>query len=150
VDCIALVTSSHKEVGSTAGHRLADTSPLQATRVKDTPRRLDICRSAIIKKDFQQLAEIIEQDSNLMHAVMMTSKPPLFYWEPQTLEVMRTVTNWRAQGIPVAYTLDAGPNVHVICLSSASEKIKNSLEQMDIIQRLIIAKPGSGAVLWDN
>ena len=150
VDCIALIATGHKKVSSTAGHRFADTSPLQTARVQDAPRRLGICRSAIIKKDFQLLAEIIELDSNLMHAVMMTSKPPLFYWEPQTLEVMRAVRNWRAQGIPACYTLDAGPNVHVICLSSVSEKIKNNLEQMDFVQRLIIAKPGSGAFLLDN
>lgn len=150
VDCIALVTAGHKEVGSTAGHRLANTSPLQTARVEDAPRRLDICRSAILKKDFQQFAEIIELDSNLMHAVMMTSTPPLFYWEPQSLEVMRAVKRWRGQGIPVCYTLDAGPNVHVICLSSVSEKIKNNLVQMSSIQRIIIAKPGSGAIVLTN
>ena len=150
VDCIALVTANHKEVGSTAGHRLANTSPLQAARVHDAPRRLDICRSAILKKDFQQFAEIVELDSNLMHAVMMTSTPPLFYWEPQTLEIMRAVRIWRGQGIPVCYTLDAGPNVHVICLSSDYEKIKHNLEQMRIIQRVIVSKPGSGAAFLPN
>jgi diphosphomevalonate decarboxylase len=150
VDCIALVTAGHKEVGSTAGHHLANTSPLQTARVQDTPRRLNICRSAILKQDFQQFAEIVELDSNLMHAVMMTSTPPLFYWEPQTLEVMRNVRNWRGQGIPVCYTLDAGSNVHVICLSLVREKIKHNLEQMSFIQRVIISKPGSGAIVLDN
>jgi diphosphomevalonate decarboxylase len=150
VDCIALVTAGHKEVGSTAGHRLANTSPLQSARVEDAPRRLDSCRSAIFKKDFQQFAEIIELDSNLMHAVMMTSTPPLFYWEPQSLEVMRAVRRWRGQGIPVCYTLDAGPNVHVICLSFDHEKIKLKLEEMGIIQRVFIARPGSGAIILAN
>jgi diphosphomevalonate decarboxylase len=150
VDCIALVTTGHKEIGSTAGHHLAKTSPLQSARVQDAPRRLDRCRSAIIKKDFQQFAEIVEQDSNLMHAVMMTSTPPIFYWEPLTLEVMNKVRNWRGQGIPVCYTLDAGPNVHVICLSSASDRIKNNLEQMSYVQRVIVAIPGSGAFILNN
>ncbi len=150
VDCIALITSGHKEVGSTAGHYLANTSPLQTARIQDTPRRLDICRSAILKQDFQQFAEIVELDSNLMHAVMMTSTPPLFYWEPQTLEVMRNVRIWRGQGIAACYTLDAGSNVHVICLSSALEKIKHNLEQMNFIQRVITSKPGSGARVVNN
>jgi diphosphomevalonate decarboxylase len=150
LDCIALVTASHKEVGSTAGHQLANTSPLQSARIQDTQRRLDICRSAILKQDFQRFADIVELDSNLMHAVMMTSTPPLFYWEPQSLELMRKVRNWRTQGIPVCYTLDAGSNVHVICLSSGLEKIKHNLEQIDFIQRLIIARPGSGARVIDN
>jgi diphosphomevalonate decarboxylase len=150
VDCIALVTAGHKEVGSTAGHRLANTSPLQTARIQDAQRRLDICRSAILKQDFQKFADIVEQDSNLMHAVMMTSTPPLFYWEPQSLEVMRKVKNWRSQGNPVCYTLDAGANVHVICLSLIFEKIKHNLEQMNFVQRVIIARPGSGARVLDN
>jgi diphosphomevalonate decarboxylase len=150
VDCIALVTASHKEVGSTAGHHLAHSSPLQTARIQDAQRRLDICRSAILKQDFQKFADIVELDSNLMHAVMMTSTPSLFYWEPQSLEVMRNVRNWRSQGIPVCYTLDAGSNVHVICLASAFEKIKNNLEQMNFVQRVIIARPGSGARVSDH
>ena len=150
VDCIALITASHKEVGSTTGHHLAHTSPLQTARIQDAQRRLDICRSAILKQDFQKLADIVELDSNLMHAVMMTSTPPLFYWEPQTLEVMRKVREWRSQGIPACYTVDAGPNVHVICLASAFEKIKHNLEQMNFVQRVIIARPGSGAAVLNH
>ena len=71
-----------RPVGSTAGHALAGTSPLQAGRLADAPRRLQIARRAILERDFASLAEIVEHDSNLMHAVMMTSTPPLFYWEP--------------------------------------------------------------------
>jgi len=53
VDCVAIVNASHKKTGSTEGHALARTSPLQVGRVADTPRRLDICRTAILKKDFE-------------------------------------------------------------------------------------------------
>jgi diphosphomevalonate decarboxylase len=52
VDCIAIVSDVHKPTGSTAGHALADTSPLQAARVVDAPHRLDICRQAILNRDF--------------------------------------------------------------------------------------------------
>ena len=50
VDCIAVVSASHKKTGSTEGHSIAPTSPLQAARVADTPRRLEICRNAIINQ----------------------------------------------------------------------------------------------------
>lgn len=145
LDCIAIITSRHKEVGSSEGHHLAASSPLQNSRVMDTPRRLEICRKAIQNKDFQTLAEIVELDSNLMHAVMMTSTPPLLYWEPNSLELMRQVRIWRSQGLPVCYSMDAGANVHILCQAEAGEKVKSLLNQVDFIQRLIIAKPGSGA-----
>ena len=79
VDCVAIVSASHKKTGSTEGHAIAGTSPLQDARVADAPRRLEICRNAILKKDFEAFANIIEHDSDMMHSVMMTSKPPLMY-----------------------------------------------------------------------
>src|SRR5215207_3275321 len=86
VDCVAIVSASHKKTGSTEGHGLAGTSPLQAARVADAPRRLDICRRAILERDFNSFASIVELDSDMMHAVMMTSTPALHYWNPASLE----------------------------------------------------------------
>ncbi len=62
VDCVAIVSASHKKTGSTEGHSLAPTSPLQEARVADAPRRLEICRNAILNCDFDAFASIIELD----------------------------------------------------------------------------------------
>ena len=129
VDLIAVVSHAHKEVGSSAGHALAATSPLQDTRVADCPRRLQICRQAILEKDFLAFAEIVELDSNLMHAVMMTSSPPILYWEPGTVAIMKKVIEWRSQGLQVCYTLDAGPNVHVLCLAQDASQLEKLLQE---------------------
>jgi diphosphomevalonate decarboxylase len=59
-DCIAVVSQAHKPTGSTEGHARASSSSLQAARVADTPRRLDLCRRAILERDFQALAEVVE------------------------------------------------------------------------------------------
>jgi len=114
-DCIAMVSADHKSTGSTQGHALAPTSPLQTARVADAPRRLDLCRRAIQDRDFLTLAAIVELDSDMMHAVMMTSKPPLHYLTAASVEVMSRVRSWRREGLPVCSTVDAGPNVHIIC-----------------------------------
>jgi len=95
VDCIAIVSHAHKKVGSTGGHALAHTSPLQQTRIDDTPRRLDACREALLVRDFARFAEVVEEDSTMMHAIMMTSRPPLYYWLPPTLAIMDSVRKWR-------------------------------------------------------
>lgn len=147
VDCVAVLKTGHKPVGSTEGHSLAGTSPLQAARVADTPRRLAACREAILRRDFAALAEIIEQDSNLMHAVMMTSTPPLFYWEPASLEVMQAVRSWRKAGLAAAYTLDAGPNVHVICKGSAYPAVQQKLSELHAVRQVLVARPGGPAHL---
>ncbi|MBA4376284.1 MAG: diphosphomevalonate decarboxylase [Anaerolinea sp.] len=145
VDCIAVVESGHKKTGSTEGHKLASTSPLQNARVQDTDRRLDRCRDAIIARDFETFAEIIEQDSNLMHAVMMTSRPALLYWEPATIEIIKAVQAWRKAGIPAAYTVDAGPNVHIISEAKSLDAIKHRLSSLPGVKEILIAHPGGPA-----
>jgi diphosphomevalonate decarboxylase len=149
VDCIAVVSSKPKPVGSTEGHLLARTSPIQASRVADAPRRLDICRRAILERDFSAFAEILELDSNLMHAVMMTSNPPLFYWQPETLAIMQTVRSEYSKGIPVCCTVDAGPNVHVICTSNVSVYVTVLLESIPGVQKVRQARVGGPARLID-
>jgi diphosphomevalonate decarboxylase len=144
-DCIAIVSAEHKPTGSTEGHALAGTSPLQVARVADAPRRLEVCREAILNRDFNVLAEIIEHDSNLMHAVMMTSHPALFYWEPATLRVMDAVRAWRKDGLQAAYTIDAGPNVHVICASEALQDIRDRLSALPGVSRVLAAGVGGAA-----
>lgn len=145
VDCIALVETTHKKTGSSEGHKMASSSPLQPARVADSDRRIERCREALLARDFETFAEIIEQDSNMMHSVMMTSKPALFYWEPATIEVMKSVQAWRKANIPAAYTIDAGPNVHVLCESSVLENVKRRLASIQGVKEVIVATPGGPA-----
>jgi diphosphomevalonate decarboxylase len=146
-DCVAIVSTGHKTTGSTEGHALASTSLLQAARVAEAPRRLDLCRKAILERDFSLFAEIIEHDSDLMHAVMMTSRPALFYWQPATLEVMEVVRALRQNGTPVAYTIDAGPNVHIICLPTEAGKMSEDLKSIPGVSDVLVAKVGGAAKL---
>lgn len=146
-DCIAIIEVSQKKVSSTEGHALAHTSPLQTARILDAPRRMDLCRSAIQARDFNALAGIIELDSCMMHSVMMTSNPPLFYWEPATLNLIKTVAAWRKTGVPAACTIDAGANVHVICEQKNAENIQKRLEQHPDVKEVLISGIGGPATL---
>jgi diphosphomevalonate decarboxylase len=147
VDCVAIVSAQHKKTGSTEGHALAWTSPLQAARVADATRRLDICRNAILQKDFEVFANIIEHDSDMMHSVMMTSTPPLMYWQSATVEVFHQVREWRAGGLPAAYTVDAGANVHVITLKEYAGEVEKRLRELPGVSNVLVAGAGGGAKL---
>jgi len=146
-DCVTIVSREHKPVGSGEGHILAATSPLQSVRVKDAPHRLDICRRAILDRDFEALAEIAELDSNLMHAAIMTSSPPLLYWQPATVGVMRAVQEWRKSGTPVFSTIDAGPNVHVICLAGCAAEVTSKLNAIPGVKETLCSPVGGPAHL---
>lgn len=145
VDCIAIATSRQKQTGSTRGHELAETSPLQNARVLDSPRRLDLCRTAILQRDFDTFAAVTELDSNLMHAVMMTSTPILLYWQPATIAILHQVPEWRLQGLPVCYTIDAGPNVHVITLAAHAAQVANMLAKIPGVEQVLQAPAGGPA-----
>jgi diphosphomevalonate decarboxylase len=145
VDCVAIVNAGHKKTGSTEGHALAGTSPLQNARVEDTPRRLDICRNAILKKDFETFANIIELDSDIMHSVMMTSNPPLMYWQAATVGIFHAVREWRASGLAVGYTVDAGANVHVICLGDFAKEVEKRLREIPGVSNVLVAGVGGAA-----
>jgi diphosphomevalonate decarboxylase len=145
VDVIAIVSQQHKEVGSSAGHRSAATSDLQNARVASAAARFETCKRAILQRDFGTFAEVVELDSNLMHAVMMTSRPPLFYWVPPTLKIMEAVRRWRLEGLQVCYTLDAGPNVHCICIRKDAETVSQGLQAMSEVLQVRAAPPGGGA-----
>ena len=147
VDCVAIVSSTHKKTGSTEGHAIAGTSPLQQARVEDANRRLDICRTAILNRDFEAFADIIEHDSDMMHAVMMTSKPPLMYWQSATVEIFHLVREWRASGLPVGYTVDAGPNVHVLCLGEYKAEVEKRLREIPGVKDVLVAGVGGAAKL---
>ena len=145
VDCVTIVSREHKQTSSTAGHPLAPTSPLQQARVADAPRRLDLCRRALLDRDFDALAAIVELDSHMMHAVMMTSTPGLFYWQPVSIAVMESVRRWRKSGIPVFYTVDAGPNIHVICPQEQAEGVEGSLRELAGVLDVLVAGVGGPA-----
>lgn len=144
-DVIAVVSDAHKRVGSESGHKTAQTSDLQKARVIGAPKRLDNCRQSILSRDFDAFASVVEEDSNLMHAVMMTSKPALFYWLPETLRVMERIRELRRDGIKVCYTLDAGPNVHCLCEESYAPQVQDALSLLNGVNSIRVANVGGGA-----
>jgi diphosphomevalonate decarboxylase len=109
--------------------------------------RLDRCRRAILTRDFDALASVVELDSNLMHAVMMTSTPPLLYWEPASVAIMKAVAEWRKAGVAACYTLDAGPNVHVICEPDSAAEVQRRLTAFQQISTVLNSTVGGGAHL---
>lgn len=147
VDLVVIVSRAHKETGSTGGHRLADSSPLQAARLLDAPRRLDLCRATLLQRDFAAFAAVVEQDSLMMHSVMMTSNPPLLYWLPATLGVIQAVMGLRRNGLAACTTIDAGPNVHVLTLAQDQPTVLKHLRALPGVEDVLVCSPGGGAHL---
>jgi len=144
-DVVAVVSSAAKHVSSASGHTLAATSPLNNGRIASLGAALHEVRQAIANRDIGQLGPVIEQDALAMHGVMMTSNPSLFYWQPGTVEVIQAVRAWREHDRLAAYfTIDAGPNVHVICEANTVDAVTARLNALGSVQQIIASGPGEG------
>ena len=150
-DVIAIVSAGAKRVSSSSGHRLAATSPFNAARTQCVSEWLATVRRAIAERDLSLLGPVLEADALAMHGVMMTSAPSLLYWQAGTLEVLHAVRAWREEeGVPVYFTIDAGPNVHLICEADTAAEVERRLRGLAAVRRVLTSGPGPGPRLLDG
>ena len=146
-DIVAVLEREPKPVGSTQGMALAQTSPHLTTRVALIPGRLERVRQAILDRNLAALGEVSEEEAIELHLIAMSSRPAIFYWRPATLALIQRVLTWRSEGLEVYFTIDAGPNVHLLCEEKDTGPIVAELEEMPEVQQIIVNAPGFGAHL---
>ena len=146
-DLVVVVSQEHKAVGSTGGHPLAQTSSLQAARVAGVETRLQVCREALLARNLSAMGPVIEEDAVIMHAVMMSSHPPLYYWNAATMAIIQATQQWRAEGLEVYFTIDAGPNVHLICEAPHAGAVETATRQISGVKDILSSGPGGPARL---
>jgi diphosphomevalonate decarboxylase len=114
-DSIMVVSSREKEVSSRTGHSLMAGHPFaQARYIMAMSDVLDLS-NALRSGDFEEFVRITETEALNLHALMMTSSPSYLLIEPNTLNIVNAVRLFRKETkIPVCFTLDAGPNVHLL------------------------------------
>jgi len=144
-DIIVIVEHTEKKVSSSAGHDLVHTSPNLQKRLADLPNRIVRIEEALRTKNFQMFGEVIEEECLDMHHVMQTQNPPLFYWNDTTKTIMDAVRTWRKEGLPVYFTIDAGPNVHLMCEGMDERRVLETLKTIVGIESIIFNKSAPGA-----
>lgn len=150
VDILAIVEKKTKKISSTEGHTLTGSSPFYKARISGMKNKLKKIKQALFNKDFKTFGEISEAEAINMHAVMMTSFPAIYYWTPGTMRIILSVIDWREEGLLVYFTIDAGPNVHLLTLSENADKITQRLKKIEGIKSVIINKPADGAKIVNN
>lgn len=150
VDLVAVVAEEAKSVSSREGHERAVTSPHFGTRQDLLPPRLDAMREAIVARDLDELGPLVEEEAIELHLVAMSSRPPVFYWRPETLTVLETVRELRAAGLPAYATIDAGPNVHVLCEPTHEDSIAAALGAAPGVVEVIHDRTGEGPRLEEE
>ncbi len=114
-DDILLVSTAEKSVSSRAGHALMDGNPFASPRYEQANRRLEQLIPALKSGDLATFGKIVEDEALTLHALMMASDPSFLLLKPGSLAIIERVREWREEtGHPVFFTIDAGPNIHLL------------------------------------
>src|SRR4030042_4279162 len=108
VDVVTVVEQGKKEVATTNAQKIVGTSPFFPQRLARINNKIIRLKKFLREKNFNKFGEIIEEEALELHAVILTSKPPLLFWSPETVHIMKLVRNWRRQGLPVFFSINTG------------------------------------------
>lgn len=145
---IAVTATGEKEIGSRSGMtRSASTSPYYAAWVAGQPPDLAAARSAIEARDFAALGDVAEYNCLKMHAAALAARPALVYWNGATVECLHAVRALRASGVPVFFTIDAGPQLKAVCAPGAGEAVERALRGVPGVRKTLTSALGPGAEL---
>jgi diphosphomevalonate decarboxylase len=145
---IAVTATGEKEIGSRSGMtRSAASSPYYAAWVSGQPPDLAAARAAIHTRDFAALGDVAEHNCMKMHAAALAARPPLVYWNGATVECLHAVRRLRAGGVPVFFTIDAGPQLKAVCAPGARGRVEETLRTVPGVLELMTSSLGPGAEL---
>jgi diphosphomevalonate decarboxylase len=145
---IAVTATGEKDVGSRSGMtRSASSSPYYPAWVAGQSVDLATARAAIAARDFAALADVAEHNCLKMHAAAMATQPPLVYWNGATVECLHAVRRLRANGTPVFFTIDAGPQVKAVCAPGARVEVEAALRAVPGVLDVLTSRLGPGAEL---
>ena len=114
-DSILIVDAKEKSVSSRAGHSLMETHPFREARFDLARKNCEMLLIAMKTGDMQTFIEIVEQEALMLHALMMTSTPSYILLKPDSLFLIEKIRAFRTEkNIPVCFTIDAGPNIHLL------------------------------------
>lgn len=124
-DTILLISRSEKNVSSRAGHQLMENNIYAENRYQQARDNMHLLLPALEAGDWDTFGRITESEAMTLHALMMTSMPPYILMEPNTLEAINRIKHYRdTEKLPVYYTLDAGPNIHLLYPVSIKEQVQ--------------------------
>lgn len=143
---ILVLKSEKKEISSReAMKQTIETSPLYNAHVESCEEDLQNIKKAIRQQDFNALGKIAEHNAMKMHATMISSNPPIIYFKEDSIKAIEKIKDMRLKGFEIYYTMDAGPNVKIICRKSESKQIVEELKKEFDDKKIIISNVGGDA-----
>lgn len=128
-DTILIVSKDKKEVSSTAGHQLMEQHPYKSGRIQQANEHMLRLMQALKTGDWNAFVEITESEALSLHGLMMSSTPGYTLLLPNSLQIVQLIRKFREQNeIPVCFTIDAGPNIHVLYPAQNKKEVNKFIQ----------------------
>lgn len=133
-DSILIVDPGKKKISSSAGHALMESNPYASTRFKQASENVSKLKQILLEGSWNRFINLMEEEALALHAMMLSSRPGFILMLPGTLEIIRKIRDFRMEsGFHLGFTLDAGPNVHLIYDSAHANQVRAFITS-DLIQ----------------
>ena len=130
MDIILIVSAQEKSVSSSRGHALMNVHPYREARKTQANNNLTEITQAIRNDDYQSIASIAENEALSLHALLMTSGSDGLLLKPNTLNIIEEIKRFRERsGLDLFFTIDAGPNVHLIYYLDQRDQVLEFVNQ---------------------
>lgn len=121
---VLVLNENKKKISSRNGMELcAKTSTYFDEWVKQSEIDFINMKKYLAENDFEKVGTLTEENALRMHKTTETANPPFSYFNEKTYKTMDFVKNLRNNGGKCYFTMDAGPNVKVLCLEENLEKL---------------------------
>lgn len=128
-DAILIIDDAPKAVSSSVGHGLMKDHPYAQSRFEQGRQQSAEMISILKSGDFQSFISVVEGEALTLHAMMMTSADYYLLVRPNTVFMIERLFEFRKEtGLPVCFTLDAGPNLHILYPDGVRKEVENFLE----------------------
>ena len=135
---LLILSTQAKKTGSReAMQQTCETSILYRQWPAKVEADLAGIREAIARRDMEQLGHHAESNALGMHATMMETWPPVIYWLPESIAAIHRVHALRADGVPVYFTMDAGPNVKLLFTAAAEAAVTSAFPEVRVIHPFV-------------
>lgn len=132
---ILMVDTRQKSISSRdAMQATVETCPFYHAWPAIVAQAISATEEALETRDFWALGTVAEANALAMHALMLSTTPPIIYSQAATLELMHQVWRARAEGLAVFFTQDAGPNLKILFLQKDASKVQELFSAVHVVQ----------------
>ncbi|TVQ25443.1 MAG: diphosphomevalonate decarboxylase [Spirochaetaceae bacterium] len=145
---VAITDTGPKTVGSRDGmERTRTSSPYYDAWVADARVLIEKAEHALADRSIERLGPLMRESYLRMVGSSIAASPPVLYWLPASVAVIRACDDLRGEGFVAWETMDAGPQVKILTTARDAETVKERIASVAGVQTILVSSVGGSPVV---